>query len=227
MKNHTVATRLMATLEGTVVSDTRSLLEWARTFDTTHGRQPGFGGLNFTLSLVALVACEVCGFYMTGAHRHRRNQCLSRIDPGSYLIEFINHYYPSGSYFKKLSKVLADFLRNDLVHGFGSANPKVPFGIGIFISSDPKNQIKVGMRRRKHFLALNAIALAEHTISAFEGMKKIVTEGKDVELIRNIARAKRLSWPVSLRVLNQFENVYQHARTEGLTLPTRRKQKRP
>jgi hypothetical protein len=225
MRSHAEAIRLMEILEGTVVKDLRSLLQWARGFDQAHGPQSEFGGLNFTLSLVSLVACEVCGFYMTGAYQHRRSQSPNQVDPGSYSIEFINRYFPRGSYFKKLSKVLADFLRHDLVHGFGSANPKVPFRMGLFIRSDPQDQIRTGTQRGKNFLALNSIALAEHTISAFEGMKTIVTQGEDVDLIRNIVKAKRLRIPVSTRVSNQFEVVYQEACEKGLALRTRKGQK--
>lgn len=205
----------MKTLEGTVVKDLRSLIEWAGSFDQNHNSKSNLGGLNFTLSLVALIACEAMGFYMTGASRIRHSQCPNQVDPGFYMMEFMNRYFPQGSYFKKLSKVLADFLRHALVHGFGSTNPKVGFGVGLFIHADSQDQIRAGTRKGKKFLALNSIALAQHSISAFECMKNIVTEGKDLELLKNIAKAKRLRLPVSLRVSNQFEAVYQETCRKG------------
>jgi hypothetical protein len=222
MGSHTEAVNLMKTLEGTLVKDLRSLMEWAKSFDQNHTPKSEFGGLNFTLSLVALVACETLGFYMTGARQHRRSQCLNQLDPGSYTMEFVARYFPQGSYFKKLSKVLADFLRHDLVHVFGSTNPKVGFKMGLFIRADSQDQIRAGVRQGKKFLALNSIALAEHTISAFECMKSIVTEGKDLEILKNIVKAKRLRLPVSVRVSNQFEAVFREVCTKGLSLRTKR-----
>lgn len=78
------------------------------------------------------------------------------------------------------------------------------------------------MRQGKKFLALNSIALAEHTISAFERMKSIVTEGKDLKILKNIVKAKRPRLPVSVRVSNQFEAVFREAYTKGLNLRTKR-----
>jgi hypothetical protein len=227
MRNHAEAIRLMKTLEGTVVKDLRSLIEWAGSFDQNHNSKSDLGGLNFTLSLIALVACEALGFYMTGASRNRRSQCPNQVDPGFYMMEFMDRYFPQGSYFKKFSKVLADFLRHALVHGFGSTNPKVGFGVGLFIRADSQDQIRAGTRQGKKFLALNSIALAKHSISAFERMKNIVTEGKDLELLKNIVKAKRLRLPVSARVSNQFEAVYLEACRKGLRLRRGGKGKRP
>jgi len=227
MRSRSEAIRLMEILEGTVVKDLKSLLQWARSYNQNYRKGAIFGGLNFTLCLVSLVACEVCGFYMSGANQHRRAKCPNRVDPGSYSIQFIERYFPHGSYFKKLSKVLADFVRHDLVHGFGSGNPNVSFKIGLFIDSDPRNQIKGGMKRGKKFLALNNIALAEHTIAAIESMKRTVISGRDLNLVSNIVRAKRIRLTVSGRVSNQFQVVYQDACKRGLIHLTNKAQRGP
>jgi hypothetical protein len=58
-------------------------------------------------------------------------------------------------------------------------------------------------------------------------MKNIVTEGKDLELLKNIVKAKRLRLPVSVRVSNQFEAVYLEACRKGLRLRKGEKGKRP
>jgi hypothetical protein len=71
MTRHAQAKRLMERLGGTVVADLRSLLEWAHDFDERRGPQTRLGGLNFTLPLVSLVACEVYGFYLTCAKKHQ------------------------------------------------------------------------------------------------------------------------------------------------------------
>lgn len=170
MTRHAQAIRLMKRLEGTVIADLRSLLEWARDFDNRHGPKTQLGGFNFTLPLVSLIACEVYGFYMTGAKKHQGIASPAHADTGCYAMEFIQRYFPNGSYFKKLVKVLADFLRHDLVHGFGSSNPKVDFEIMLFIRSSVAGDILAGMRNNKKMIAISSIALAQHTIEACLGM---------------------------------------------------------
>src|SRR5208337_2711288 len=89
------AMRLMKRLEGTVIADLRSLLEWARAFDDRHGPQTQLGGFNFTLALLSLVACEVYGFYLTGAKKHRSIASPAQADTGYYTMEFIQRYFPN------------------------------------------------------------------------------------------------------------------------------------
>ena len=138
------AIELVDRLEGTLVSDLNSLVEWAGDFDRRRGRGPGHGGLNFTLSLLALVGCETLGFFTTGASQHRKRTPRAQPDLGTYIMAFIWDFFPQASPFRKLEKVLADFLRHDLVHGFGCANPSVPFELGLFISKETSKRVTPG-----------------------------------------------------------------------------------
>ena len=54
MTKHAQALAVMRRLDGTVVADIRSLLEWARDFDQRHKPQTQLGGLSFTLCLTRL-----------------------------------------------------------------------------------------------------------------------------------------------------------------------------
>jgi hypothetical protein len=55
--------------EGTAIADLRSLVDWVRGFEQKDLPRPSVGCLNYTLALVALVVCEACGFYVTGASK--------------------------------------------------------------------------------------------------------------------------------------------------------------
>lgn len=99
------------------------MIKWASEFDGTPDQSPDLGALNVTLMLVALIGCETLGYYTEGAFRHvtlARDECPRPLDPGVYLMQVIQQHFPRGSFYKHLDKVLADELRHDLVHGFGS-----------------------------------------------------------------------------------------------------------
>jgi hypothetical protein len=221
MTKYAQALAVLKRLEGTIVADIRSLLEWARDFDERHTPQTQLGGLNFTLSLVSLLACEVYGFYLTGAKKHQGISSPAQADKGYYTMEFIQRHFPKGSYFKKLAKVLADYVRHDLVHGFGSSNATVPFAIMLSIGSSAPAEILAGMRHGKKTIALNSVALAEQIIKACMSMQKKVKNGKDTSVIDNILKAKRLKLSVVLAVSNQFDQVYEEALRKKLELPRR------
>jgi hypothetical protein len=217
------ALSLLTLLEGTVITDLRSLLEWAKTYTPVSGSSsPQLGGLNFTLPLLALVACEVFGFYLTGAMQHQKARHLSgslidylcaryrrrEADTGTYIMYFLQRYFTQDSLFKKLNKVLADFLRHDLVHGFGSANPNLPFVLGLFIDNNVRRQVQATEYNGKKMLCLNSMALAHQTIEAFYKLKRDVDCGTDSTLCDHIVRAKNYSRPLGKRISNQFEGVY-------------------
>jgi hypothetical protein len=103
---------------------------------------------------------------------------------------------------------LADFLRHDLVHGFGSANPSVPFEIGLFISKETSKRVTPGYSDGKKSLKMNSIALARDTIAAFYTLKRKVRSGTDKLLLARIARAKNLTLPVNSGALKQFEVMH-------------------
>ena len=211
MGDQTEAIKVVDRLEGTLVSDLNSLVECAGDFERRRGRRPGHGGLNFTLSLLALVGCETLGFYTTGASQHRkRTPRRAQPDLGTYIMAFIRDFFPQESLFRKLEKVLADFLRHDLVHGFGSANPSVPFELGLFISKETSKQVMPGYSDGKKLLKVNSIALARDTIAAFYTLKHKVSSGSDKPLLARMVQAKTASLPVSGGALKQFEVVHRY-----------------
>jgi hypothetical protein len=133
MADQPEAMKIVDRLEGTLVADLKSLVLWAGDFDQRRRKQPGLGCVNFTLSLLALVGCETLGFFTTEAAQHRRRTPRAQPDFDTYIMAFIRDFFPRESQFRLLEKVLADFLRHDLVHGFGCVNPTVPFILGLFI----------------------------------------------------------------------------------------------
>jgi len=208
MADQTEAMKLVNWLEGTLVADLKSLVQWAGDFDQRRRKQPGLGGLNFTLSLLALVGCETLGFFTTGAAQHRRRTPRAQPDFGTYIMAFIRDFFPRESQFRKLEKVLADFLRHDLVHGFGCANPTVPFDLSLFIRKESSKRVVAGYSDGKKQLKINAIALARDTMSGFYSLKQKVRSGSDKPLLDRMVQARNLALPVSKGALKQFEVVH-------------------
>lgn len=208
MADQTEAVQLVDRLEGTLVADLRSLIQWAGDFDRKRRKQPGLGGLNFTLSLLALVGCETLGFFTTGAAEHRRRTPRAQPDLGKYIMAFIRDFFPRESQFRRLEKVLADFLRHDLVHGFGCANPTVPFDLSLLIRKETSKRVAPGYSDGKKLLKINAIALARDTMSAFYRLKQKVRSGTDKPLLDRMVQARNLALPISKGALKQFEVVH-------------------
>lgn len=218
MSNQYEAKKLLQELEGTAIADLRTCMKCSSEYAI--GAADPCGGLNFTLCLLSLVVCEVLGYYITGARRHKEATQCNQVYTGTYIMEFVQKFFRRDSYFKRLCKVLADFLRHVLVHGFGSGSANVPFRIGLFICEDETNQIIASYESNKKMLKLNSIALAAQTIQAFNKLKQTVDEGKDADLIDSIVAAINYTHPVSNRVSNQFDKVYEQAQRRGLVPST-------
>lgn len=224
------AKRVLRKLEGTLVPDLRSMIKWASEFDSTPDQNPDLGALNFTLMLVALIGCEALGYYTEGAYRHLRavrDECPRPPDPGVYLMQVIQHHFPRGSFYKHLGKVLADELRHDLVHGFGSLGRRGAVRLALALKSDTTVELKVGKRHGKDTIVINAVAFADQFLAAFRHVKDLVDRGSDPGLVSRIARATRSRWPVGQGVRNQFESAYNIAMRRGLVLGSARRRRRP
>lgn len=222
-----IALRSLRVLEGTLIKDIRALAQCARTFDIRPRSASDLGALNFSLMLVCLVGCETLGSYTSGARQHSRNRPPSHCDPGVYLMDFLRDFFPARSYFKKLCKVLADELRHDLVHGFGSKRHGSQVRLALYVDPNTASQIKVGAQRGHRLLALNAVAFAEQTAEAFERLRRAVADESDPELVKRIARAARLAWPPTQGVRQQFDQVYHSALGRGLTFSVVRRARPP
>ncbi len=215
MVDQAEVTELIDRLEGTLIADLSSLVEWAGDFDRRRTKGPKRGGLNFTLGLLALVGCETLGFFTTGAAERRKQRARTQPDLGTYIMAFIRDFFPRASQFRRLEKVLADFLRHDLVHGFGCANPTVPFDLGLFVSKETSKRVTSGYSNGKKQLKLNSIALARDTIEAFYTLKRTVRSGADKRLLLRIVQAKNLPFGVSGGALKQFDVVHRDLQREA------------
>jgi hypothetical protein len=216
MCNEVIADSILNKLEGTIIADLKSLVACAEKFNKKTKSDSSFGGLNFTLFLVSLIACETFGYFLDGAKLHKNVSENEHIDTGQYTMDFIQQYFERDSYFKKLKKVLANWLRNYLVHGFGSLDVHDNYDISLFISKDII-QVAVGKEGEKKIIKLNSIAVARQTIIAFLKMKKIVQERSNVSIINSIAEAVANKRKLSGKVLNEFNAVYKIAERKGLT----------
>ncbi len=196
------ARRILGRLDGTLLYDLRSMRQWAAGFDGLPVQAKGLGALNFALALVSLVACEAIGFFTTGASKHKGVRDPRGIDVGAYIIDFIGTFLPRGSKFKPVSKILADSLRHDLAHGFGSRSTDAPFDVGIFVADAPDRQVELGRRGRREVVWINAVALADQVLEAFRTIQGRIVS--DAHLVENIRSASRLRFPVPTRVVNQF-----------------------
>ena len=127
---------------------------------------------------------------------------------------FIEKYFVN--YFKRLNKVLADELRHDLVHGFGSLGRPAGVALAVAVNSDTDIEIKVGQLRRRNTMALNAVAFSEQFLTAFRRVKHLVDTGKDPALVSRVACAARLELRIVEGVQNQFETIYREAERKGL-----------
>jgi hypothetical protein len=166
--------------------------------------------------LLSLISCETFGYFAEGAKLHNKISENGPIDTGEYIMDFIQQYFDRDSYFKKLKKVLADWLRNYLVHGFGSLDEHEDYDISLFISKDSRKQIIVGRENKKKVIKLNSIAAAQQTISAFFELKRKVKEKKDRTLVDNIAKATANKRSIGNKILNEFNAVYEIAEHKGL-----------
>lgn len=90
--------------------------------------------------------------------------------------------------------------------------------LALAVKSDTTVELKVGKRRGKEAIVINAVAFADQFLAAFRHIKNVVDRGSDPDLVSRIARAARLRWRVSQGVRNQFESAYRIAMRKGLVL---------
>jgi hypothetical protein len=209
MSDHEDAKTIFEFIKGTAIADLRSQVNWVRDSRNEKVPPPTDGQLNFALALHALIICESCGFYMLGASRTPNDFEKERADLGIYVMEFIQERFERHSSFKHLVKVLADFLRHALVHGYGSYTPKLDFGLDLFISLDMNDRTRAVEETGIRKIRLNSLALADETIRAFEEFLEEVNEGKNAEQLSNIVRARDHEVKVSESISNQFNVVFE------------------
>jgi hypothetical protein len=210
------ALKVIERIEGTAVADLDSLVSWVKAFVTDEkATQPVNGKLNFTLALASLIICETCGCYMLGALK-RKKKDGDEADIGRYLMDFMKIYFDRSSFFKKISKVLADFLRHSLVHSYGSyTSPVATFKLALAISTDLTVQARASEKDGNRKMVLNSLVLAEQTLKAFQKFKAKVKDGKTKELVANIIKARDDERTVGKKIIRQFTLHYNKLLTEN------------
>ncbi len=221
-----MAHRAFGRLRGLIVQDLKAMQNWAVTFDARTEKPPDVGALNFALAMTALVGCEALGFLLCGGSAHQKAQaspkpvgivakklcrtimrrCASSHrwpDVGGYISETIKQAFPKGSAFKHLDKILSDYLRHALVHGFGSDQRGTDFDVSLIVRPADVFQADIDESKKPPVLRVNSVALAEDTIKAFDAVEKQL--GSDVILWSNFARALTINLPIGGKVQHQFE----------------------
>ena len=198
------ASEIVKHLEGTLIADLKSLKMQA----LTTNKPPGLGSLNYTIFLVGLVGCETIGRYVCGADLDQpKNGTMP--DPGGYITRFIEGYFPSKDQYKSISKILADYLRHILVHGFAPREDGYPFDLHLTVSTQGHNIPPLAVESNNRLaIQLDAISFANKIVAAFEQVKQSME--KDTELAKKIVAAEEASKKISppKDVTNQFIASY-------------------
>jgi hypothetical protein len=194
------ASDIVKYLEGTLIADLKSLKVQALTTD----KPPGHGSLNYTIFLVGLVGCETIGRYVCGADLDQpRNGSAS--DPGGYITRFIENYFPSKDQYKSISKILSDYLRHILVHGFAPRDDGYPFDLHLTVSIQGHDIPPLAVESNNRLaIQLDAISFVNKIVAAFEQVKRNLD--KDAGLANKIVTAEEASKKISppKEVTNQF-----------------------
>lgn len=193
------ALAVLAEVDGHLLADIRAMIHWA----TREPAPPeGMGRLNFALMAIALIGCESLG-YLTAKPTKAQKNCDER-DDRALVIAFITEYFPKNNRFKRISKILGDGMRHELVHGFGSRTSTAPFELGVFVSDTMAASWEMGRGRKRPILAINAVAFARSVLSAFEALK--AEAGGSPTLAAIIVANARAPFPTQAGVIAQWNN---------------------
>lgn len=206
------ASEILEHLKGTLIADLKSLKEQAQAL--TPNKPPGHGSLNYTLFLVGLVGCETMGRYICGADLEQPKNAHAP-DPGGYITRFIEKYFPSKDQYKSISKILADYLRHTLVHGFAPREDGYPFDLKLTVSKDHQIPPLAVEANGRLAIQLDAIYFVNKIVAAFEKVKRDLD--KDDELAQKIVAAEEASKKFSppKEVTNQFIASYAKLRKKS------------
>jgi hypothetical protein len=203
-KNHRRASEIVRHLEGTLIADLKSLKACA----LTANKHPDHGSLNYTIFLVGLIGCETLGRYAYGADLDQRRDGSVR-DVGAHITRFIENYFPSKDDYKSISKILSDYLRHILVHGFAPREDGYPFDLHLIVSKEGQDTSPLAVVSKGRLaIQLDAISFINKIVSAFEQFK--TKSESDTELSKQIVAAedycKKISPPKE--IANQFIASY-------------------
>jgi hypothetical protein len=198
-----LARRAITKLRRTIVPDLLTMRKWAAAFDAHPQDTAGLGALNFALMMVALVGCEALGYWTMGAAAHQRAKSPESADVGCYIMDVVERFFPAGSQFRRVSKVLADYVRHDLVHGFGVRPSKSRFEVALNVRPESGSAVRFRRDGRRQVLVLDSVAFAGDLIAAFDEVLRRFK--KDTEMVKQCTSAAAYRTPkMSAKVRNQF-----------------------
>lgn len=228
--DYKAATSVFESLRNLIVPDLSAMRKWAAEFNQRIDKTDGLGALNFALTLNTLIACEALGFLISGASAHQKavaggkqkkhHRCFPIVlqkllrsafswdrlrwpDVGTYITITIAEHFPKDSVFKHLDKILADYLRHSLVHGFGTHQDQCEFEVTVGIESAADVGAGINEEDGRQMLIVNAIALVDATIQAFDAVQKRLSG--DPQLCSRIVVASNVPYKVGKPVHNQFK----------------------
>ena len=152
--------------------------------------------------MVALIGCESLG-YLTAEPKKPPTDGSER-DDRALIVAFITGYFPKNNRFKRLSKILGDGMRHELVHGFGSLTSTAPFELGLFVSDNTEADWENRPGKKRPTLAINAVAFARSVLLAFEALKAKV--GETPTLAARVVSNARAPFPTQAGVIAQWKN---------------------
>ena len=193
------ALAVLAEVDGHLLADIRAMIHWATREATP---PPGMGRLNFALMAIALIGCESLG-YLTAEPKKPQADRSDR-DDRALIVAFISEYFPKKNRFKRLSKILGDGLRHELVHGFGSRTSTAPFDLGLFVSDNTAADWENRPGKKRPTLAINAVAFARSVLLAFEALRSKV--GESPSLAARVVANARAPFPTQAGVVAQWKN---------------------
>lgn len=147
--------------------------------------------------------------YAYGADLHKNSKENTTPDIGGYINRFIENYFPQRDQFKKISKIMSDYLRHILVHGYAPRKDGYPFLLSIVVSHGDKDYPPVAFEHN-HILGiqLDGISFLNRIFKAFEKLEKECSNS--IELTKKIIEAERYRKTIKPKkeILNEFLATY-------------------
>lgn len=199
------AQNILSHIEGTLIADLKSLKTLAVKLKKDPNLVENGGSLNYLIFLVGLVGCETLGNYAYGADLHKSSKENTIPDIGGYINRFIENYFPQGDPFKKISKIMSDYLRHILIHGYAPRKDGYPFQLSLVVSNGNNDYPPLAFESNKILgIQIDAISFLDRILKAFTKLKK--DSESSIELIKKIIEAEKYCKTIapSKKILNEF-----------------------
>ena len=165
--------------------------------------------------MVGLIGCETIGRYIYGADLDQQ-QKSNVPDVGGYITRFIETYFSKKDHYKLVSKILSDYLRHTLVHGFAPREDGYPFDLHLVISKQDHDIPPLAIKKNSRLaIKMDGISFLNRIFVAFDRVKKDLAN--DAKLASNIVAAEEHSKNMlpPKEVTNQFIASYAKLQKES------------